>query len=491
MSCSVRWRALGLAHCLGWVCAAAAQTPGVELPPLPSAPRATSLPAMHEQHLPNGLRVVVVPRAQVPLVSVTLLVLAGPEADPAGHAGLAATTATLLGKGARRGGRPVGASELARQAEALGSALDVGSSWHASTLGMSVTTPKLEPVLALLSDVARHPLLAAEELQRARTQALDQLRITLTSPGSVAELAARRAFWADSRYAATPTPASLQRLTLSQVQGFYRQWVRPDNAALVLTGDVSAAQAMALAQKHFGGWRAPSMPLPRLPPVAVQDNPAKLVLIDIPDSGQSTVLVMLPFGPLGSAQRPVAQVANAVLGLGYSARLNQEVRIKRGLSYGVSSSLESHPDASLLSAQAQTRNPSAAQVLELLRSEVRQLGERPAAPDELSARQATLVGAFAQRLESVGSLNALIVAQVAQGRPLDALSRYVDDVLAVTPEQVREFAALHWPPARLRAVVAGDIRAAGAARFDADAQALRVPIDALDLERSELSAPAR
>lgn len=485
------WRALGLALPLACAAGALAQTPGVDMPPLPSAPRAASLPAMHEQRLPNGLRVVVAPRAQLPLVSVTLLVRSGPEADPAGLTGLAAITATLLGKGALRAGKRVSASELARQAEALGGALEVGSSWQASTLGMSVTTPKLEPVLALLSDVARHPLLAAAELERARTQSLDALRVTLTSPGSVAELAARRAFWAGSRYAATPTPASLQRLTLAQVQAFHRQWYRPDNAVLVLTGDLSPAQGLALAGKHFGGWRAPATPLPPLPALAQPDEPARAVLIDIPDSGQSSVLVMLPFGALGAAERPVAQAANAVLGLGYSARLNQEVRIKRGLSYGVSSSLETHPDASALSAQAQTQNASAAQVLELLRGEVRRLGEVPPSAEELSARQATLVGAFARRLETVGSLNALLVAQLAQRRPLDALAHYVDDVLAVTPGQVRDFAAQHWPPQRLRALVAGDLRDAGAALLDVDAQALRVPIGALDLERGDLTKPLR
>ena len=471
--------------------AAMAQTPGVDVPPLPTAPRQISMPPLHDMRLSNGLRVVVARRDQWPLVSATLLVRTGPEADPAGRAGLAAATATLLGKGAVRSGKPTGASTLARQAETLGGALELASTWQASTIGMSVTVPKLEQALALMADVSRRPLFSSDELDRVRAQAQGDLRIALNDPAEVAVLAARRAFWADTQYAATPTAASLQRLTLAQVKAFHARWYRPDNAVLVLVGAIDAERAEQLAKAWFGDWRAPAVALPALPSLQAQRNDARLVLIDMPGSSQSSVLLALPFGALGADQRPVAQVANAVLGLGYSARLNQEVRIRRGLSYGVSSNLEVHPDASLLSAQAQTQNSSAAQVLELLRGEVRQMAEQPASADELVARQATLVGAFARQLDTVGSLNRLIVGHLAQDRPLHTLNQAIDNIMAVTSEQVREFAQRHWPAARLQAVVVGDTQASGAALRELDPQARPIPLGRLDLQSSTLMPPAR
>jgi zinc protease len=317
------------------------------------------------------------------------------------------------------------------------------------------------------------------------------LRIVLNDPAEVAVLAARRAFWADTRYAATPTAASLRRLTLAQVKAFHARWYRPDNAVLVLVGAIDAERAEQLATAWFGDWRAPAVALPALPSVPTERNDARLVLIDMPGSGQSSLLLALPFGALDAEQRPVAQVANAVLGLGYSARLNQEVRIQRGLSYGVGSNLEVHPDASLLSAQAQTQNSTAAQVLELVRGELRQMAERPASADELAARQATLVGAFARQLDTVGSLNRLIVSHLAQDRPLHTLNQAIDNIMAVTPEQVRAFAHRHWPPARVQAVVVGDTQAIGTALRELGTQARPIPLANLDLQSSALVRPVR
>ncbi len=468
-----------------------AQTPGVDVPPAPSAARALQWPPLHELRLDNGLRVVVAQRDALPLVSATVLLLTGPEADPAGRAGLAATTVALLGTGALRGGKPTGAAQLVRQAEALGGSLDLDSRWHASTLTMTVTTPKLDAAVALLADIVRRPLLAADELARVRDQQSGELRIQLNDPSAVALMAARRAFWAGTRYAASATAASLHRLRQADVKAFHRRWYRPDNAALVLVGDIDAARARDVAQAAFGSWRAPVEALPALPAITGKRNRARLVLIDMPGSGQSSVLLALPFDAAGSAeQRAIAEVSNAVLGLGYSARLNQQVRIARGLSYGIGSELELHPDASLLLAQGQTDHRNATQVLQVLRDELRHLGEAVPSAEELQARQATLVGNLARSLDTVGSLNRLIVDHLAQGRDLDSLKQQVDRIGSVSAAQVRDFAAAQWPDARQHAVVAGETARVGA-WAETEARVLRVPLRDLDLDRGDLVRPRR
>jgi zinc protease len=143
----------------------------------------------------------------------------------------------------------------------------------------------------------------------------------------------------------------------------------------------------------------------------------------------------------------------------------------------------------MFSAQAQTNHPTAAEVLQILKSEITRLAD--AAPDaaELAARQATLVGSFARRLETTGGLAALLVGQIAQGRPLAELSAYSAALLAVSPEQVRDFARRYWQPGSLRAVVAGDLTAAGEGLSAAtQPQALRLTITTLDLEQPLLGA---
>ena len=486
-----RWRQLALLALLcGLWPAARAGTPGLDLPPLAQPPRALVLPVLHEQVLANGLKLVVAPRPALPVVSISLLVRAGPEADPPGRPGVASMTTTLWPKGALRAGRAVPAAELVRQAEALGGALEAGSSWGASSLAMTVSSPQLVPALALAVDVLRHPLLAADELERARAQAIDAWRVTLGSPADVAALVLRRAYWGDVPHGRVAPPAALRRLRRADVQVFQSRWVRPDRVTLVLAGDVTPAQALALAQRLLGDWRNPAAAPPEAAAAAPQPIAAPLVLIDLPGSGQSAVTVAAPFIGRGAgdpAQRYAGLVATAVLGGGYSARLNQEVRIKRGLSYGASSSAESFAAGGMVSARAQTHHPSAAEVLQLLRGEITRLADAPLGAEELAARQATLVGGFARRLETTAGLSALLVGQLAQGRPLAELAQYAPGLLAVTPDQVQAFAREHWQAAGLRAVVVGDIAAAGA---DLGALApLRLTIDQLDLEQTGLRKP--
>jgi zinc protease len=462
-----------------------------EIAGLPDAapPRPVEVPPLQQTELGNGLGVVVARRRNAPLVTAMLLLRQGAEADPAGRAGLASMTATVLTKGARRGGRPLGATELARQAEALGATLDSGSGWRSSTLGMTVTTPKLGAALALLADVARFPTLAADELERARSQALDGLRVTLADPGAVSSMALRRAFWGGSAYGASSVPASLQRLTRADLQGFHARAWRPDQAVLVLAGDIAPDEALALARRHFGAWRAganSAVPEGAAAPASI--TPA-LVLLDMPGSGQAGVGVAAPYIAIGAADRRTAQVAAAVLGGGYSARLNQEVRIKRGLSYGASGGGEAQPSGGMFSAQAQTNHPTAVQVLQLLRGEITRLADSPPSADELAARQATLVGGFARRLETTGGLASLLATQIAQGLPLEALRRTVDELMAVTPAQVAAFARQHWRADALRSVMALDVAAAGESLKALDEPALRLTMAELDLERPGLTKP--
>ena len=471
---------------------ARAATPGLDEPPPPQAQRPLVLPDIDSFKLPNGLEVVVVQRPALPVVTLDLLVRAGPETDPPGRPGVAAMASALWSKGARRAGQAVPAATLARQAEALGSGLDTGSSWGASSVTMTVTRPHLAKALSLMADVVRHPLLAADELERARGQALDGLRVTLRSPGEVAALVLRRLHWGDVPHGRVAPPAALQRLRRDDLLGFQARWVRPDRAALVLVGDVDASQARALAARWLGDWALPATAPPQAVLAAPQAMPVTLVLVDLPGSGQSGVAVAAPYigsGAADRAQRFAGVVAQAVLGGGYSARLNQEVRIKRGLSYGASAGAESFAAGGMFSARAQTAHASAGEVLQLLRLEITRLADAPPAVDELAARQATLVGSFARRLETTAGLADLLAGQWAQGRPLADLQHYVAGVLAVTPAQVQAFAKTWWPSASLRAVVVGDLAAAGPGLTAPDPVALRLTMDTLDLESATLRQP--
>ena len=436
--------------------AARAATPGVDEAPAAGPAVPLVVPPVVVKTLDNGLTVLVARRAATPLVTVSVMLRAGAERDEAGKAGVADLTATLLTRGTRRAGKPLSATDIARQAETLGGDLTAASAFGSSELSLTVTTPRAGDALSLLADLVRHPTFPDAEFKRTLAEKLDGLRLQMSQPGRVAGLAARRAWWGDSPYGASVTPASVGRITRADVQRFHERTYRPDIAAVVFAGDIDEATALALVMHRFGDWKAPAAAWPAADLAPPASKAPALLSIDLGGVGQSGVVVAAPYVPVDAPTRYVAQVANAVLGGGYSARLNEEVRINRGLAYGASSRGDSQAAGGVVLAQAQTNNPTAGQVVELMRGELTRLGETPPPADELAARQASLVGGFGRQLDTTATLAGLVGRQWTRGLPIADLNVYTERVLAVTPAQVREFAATSWKAGALRVVVAGD-----------------------------------
>src|SRR6202008_3201691 len=128
-------------------------------------------------------------------------------------------------------------------------------------------------------------------------------------------------------HVSTGTPASIARIKPADLAALHGAWFRPDNAILVLTGDITAEQGFALAEKAFGGWAKPSTPLPQPPTITPSPKP-RAIAIDLPRTGQAWVSVIKPATARTDPQYYPAMVATTVLGGGYSARLNEEIRIK-------------------------------------------------------------------------------------------------------------------------------------------------------------------
>jgi zinc protease len=485
-----RLRALSLALALCGACATpafAASASGDTFPTTPPAPGPAptlNVPTPSLQTLDNGLQVVSVRRAGLPLVTAQLLLRSGGEMDPATLAGVSDLTANLLTKGAAGKSAP----QIAAAAEALGGSLDASAGWDEAAVGITVTTPKLPQALALLADVVRRPEFSDAELKRAQTQALDDLRLELSQPTSLAQLAAHRAVFGDGAYghSRVGTLASLAKITRADVQAQHAALYRPDNAILVLAGDISPEQAMQLAQASFGDWQAPATPLPTAPAGSGSSALPALLVIDQHGAGQAGVVAAHAAPPRKDADYYIGAVANAVLGGSYSARLNEEIRIKRGLSYGARSDLDGRRDGGLWLGSAQTKNPSAPQVVELMLGEFSRLGSTPVPADELAARKATLVGGYGRSLETTAGLAAQVGDLAVYGIDLGEIGRYVERVQAVTPTQVQAYAAQHLGADGTHVVVVGDAAQFGAALAKAHPQTTTLQSDRIDLDSADL-----
>jgi zinc protease len=457
-------------------------------PPAPGPAPKLTVPTPSMQTLANGLQVVSVRRAGLPLVTAQLLVRSGGEMNPPALAGLADLTANLLSKGAAGKTAP----QIAAAAETLGGSLTAAAGWDESAVGITVTTPKLPQALNLLAEVVRQPDFTEAELKRAQTQAIDDLHLSLSRPTALASLAASRGVFGGGAYghSRSGTPASLARIGRGDVVQLHQHLYRPDNAILVLAGDISPAQAQQLAQSSFGNWQKPATPLPAKPVGRSASRLPSILLIDQHGAGQAGVVAAHAAPPRHDADYYVGTVANAVLGGSYSARLNEEIRIKRGLSYGASSRLEPLADAGMWLAAAQTKNPSAAQVVDLMLGEFGRLGSTRVDDQELAARKATLIGGYGRSLETTAGLADQVGELAVYGVKLDEIGKYIDQVQAVTPKQIEKYARENLDAGASQVVVVGDASQFGAAIRKAHPQAVLLQSTALDLDSPSLQPVA-
>ena len=462
---------------------APAQTPQATPPP-PAAPRSVQFPKPVEKTLTNGLRVIVVQRSELPLVTAQVLIKSGGEVDPAELAGAADMTASLL----TRGTATRSATQIAEAIEALGGSIASGGGWDASTITTSVMSSRIDPAFAILSDVVRNPAFKDDEIERLRRQVLNNLRVALGTPGSIARFVAARVVFRDTPYGhpLAGTPESVPRIKRDDILKLHDAYYRPDNAILVIGGDVTPQNGFALAQKYFGDWPKPATASPGATALPANDAGTRRVLvIDKPDAGQTAVLLARMGINRTSPDYFRGIVANAILS-GYSGRLNWEIRVKRGLSYGAGSSFDMRRWAGQFTASVQTKNESGAEVASLTLAEVGGLATRDLPESELTTRKASLLGGFARSMETIGGLVGQVSSLALYGVSLDEINQYVGRVQAIKAEDVKAFASTQLNADRSSLIVVGDAKKFLPALQKDFPQVEVIPANELDLNSASL-----
>ena len=454
-------------------------------PPAPGPEIVPDIPAPDVQRLANGLNVITVRNPSLPIVTLSLVARGGSAADAEGRAGTAALAAAVMTEGTATRS----ATQIDQAVEALGTSLSSSAGWDGSQLSLTVRTAQADAALAIIADIARRPALAAEEIERQRALAVDAVTVAMSDPGDVARMTAARAVYGAAPYGhpAGGTAASLRAITRADLEGAWRAQWQPGNTTLVVTGDIQPAEALALARRHFGDWAGPAGPARAAPAVASRAQTGVVIVVDMPGAGQAAVAVARRGLARSDPRFYRALVANAVLGGGYSARLNQEIRIRRGLSYGSGSSLDARAGVGPFTAVTQTRNDAAAEVLGLILGEMRRLGAEPISAAELTARRASLTGDFGRSAETTSGLAGMMGSYVLRGISPEEVRRYLASVIAVTPAEAQSAAAELLTPEGATMVIVGEasqfverLRAAGhsvtvipLAELDLDSAALR------------------
>jgi zinc protease len=208
-------------------------------------------------------------------------------------------------------------------------------------------------------------------------------------------------------------------------------------------------------------------------------------LIDMPNAGQAAVYIAAPSIARNADDWFAGKVTNALLGGGYSSRLNQEVRVKRGLSYGAGSNLSTWRNGGFFIAGAQTKNESAAEVVKVIQTEIQRLGKEPAPAAYLTTRQAVLTGSFSRDLETNEGYVKRVGELALYGLPLDALDQYVERVEQTTPADLQTFAEKHFPSDSFSVIVAGQGKVTAK-----PLRALLPKLEVIPLSKLDLDTPA-
>ncbi|HEX8254004.1 MAG TPA: pitrilysin family protein [Thermoanaerobaculia bacterium] len=423
-------------------------------PPAPQPAQPFTAPLFAERRLPNGMRVVIARSTDVPIASALLVFGGGTAADPAARPGIASMVSSLVDNGA--GGMT--AQQIAARIESLGAQIGSSVNQDSSIAFVSAPTATIEAAGALLAQVVRDPAFAQEELERERRRLLDQFRVSMRNPSYVMQRAGLRAMYGDAPYGTPPegTPASLAALSREDLVAYHRDWWRPDNATLVVTGALDAEAGFALAERLFGNWTAPAQAMPQMPASrAGQALAPRVVVVDNPDADQTAVaIVTRAIARNDSDYYPLA-LANSALGGSQTARLFQEVRVRRALSYGANSSLLAFRDEGVLVASAQTRNNAVPEVVQVLMAELRRMREEPITADVLGRRRTLLIGDFARQVATTNGLGNFLADLAVHGLPMSEYARYIASLQAVTPEQVTASVAAEIDPARATLIIIG------------------------------------
>lgn len=403
--------------------------------------RPFQLPPMEVGTTSTGLKVIAMRRGPLPLVAMRLVVRAGSAADPPGKLGLADFTARLL----RRGTSQRSADQIDEAVEQVGGSLAAGA--HQDYLGLSLSAPSehLEALLAVLGELVREPSFPQEEVEAQRRRVLAEIANELDDPEALADRAFSWAMWGEHAYGheINGRKADVQSFTREDAVRFHRQLVGPKISTLVVVGELDPGAILAQAERAFAGWAGGPEARPAIPPARGAAMPGQVLIVDKPEQTQTQVYLGAPGVARGHPEHFPISAFNAVLGFGFTSRLVQEIRVKRGLSYGASSQFEALAAGGTFGIHSFTRTETTRKLIEVALAQVARMRKKGPSLAELRSAQRLVTGLFPARLETNEALAGSLAELEAYGLPLDWLERFRDRFAAVTVKEAQEAAARH------------------------------------------------
>ena len=405
-----------------------------DLPPNVPPPEAVSfqMPAVHE--FPNGLRVVLVERHDVPILRLYAIVQVGAEADPPGLPGTATMVAGLLPEGSNRRS----AYQIAQAVDQAGGSIDTGAGWNQSYAYVSVLSNVKTRAFNLLANLLVRPSFAPDEVERIRRQTLSALDVADQDPGYVADMVMRRLLFAGTAYAHSEdgTRSSVERITRKDLVDFHARYYAPSRTILAVVGDITEPECLRLARRFLGEWKdGPDLALePRTQPLAPRLR--QVVVVNKPDAVQTEIRVASLGVPRSSPDYFALSIANQVLGGPAANRLFDELRTRHGLVYGASSDLDCYASLGAWVAKTSTRSAETIKATEMVLDQIERIRDAPVQQWELQSARNYLVGNEALQFESASQVANQALEMMLYHLPRDYWTLFPQRVRSLTADDV-------------------------------------------------------
>jgi zinc protease len=409
--------------------AALAQTPRPAVGP----ERPCTPPPRAEKTLANGLRVIAVRFPTVPKVSVVLTVQSGLAVDPAERAGLGQFVADVVQEGTTtRDSR-----RIKDEIFAMGASLNATAGQDISSFTIRGLSDTLPAMLALLADIVRNPTFPQQEIDLLKANTAQGLQAQLASPQFLNQRAYRQTLFGAHPYARTgPTLESLKNISRDAIAEYHKTYYRPNNAFVVVTGDVTPDAAFAAVEKAFGAWaRGTVPPLPAPPVPALQGR--KVVFVQRPNSVQSSISVGNFTIRRNDPRWIVMNVANQIYGGAFDSRLVRNIREEKGYTYSPQSVFSAFAQAGMYRAVADVRNEVTGATLKEIYGEIDKLrAEGPSEP-ELNNTKTYARGLFVIQNATQNGFAATLNTMYSFGLPKDYPETYQKTVSSLSTEAVK------------------------------------------------------
>lgn len=413
-------------------------------------------PAIAEAALPNGLKLVVATRPNLPLIDARLQFQTGSLAEDSYGRGVAGQAFSLLTAGTRR----YDAQQLSRQASRLGVRFGAGADTRESGISWSMLKARLDDGFALAAEMVRNPAYPQSEIDKAVEAVGPRFDAYERNPIGAAGPAYARAIWGDSHpYGRIGTREEARDVHRDAIRAFHDHEMGPNNATLYLVGDITLDEARRLAAKYFGDWR-PITATPLAAQPEAQGVAGRIILIDAPGAAQSSITVGNVVGAFEPQNAAAEALADSVLGVGLNSRLNLNLREDKGWTYGFTGGVSDAPTGQrVFTASGTVEADRTADAMTEIRKEITAyVTDRPATQEEIDRDRNARILAIPSAFSGNGAFLGSIVDSASDGLPYDRAASSADRLKAVTLDQVQALSRQTYRPDHLTWVVVGDLK---------------------------------